>query len=1005
LPGRRIAATFAGTAGQTILINGTSGAFNSTLTLYDPKGSQIASGYSYASDSGSAKTWIAPVNLSATGTYTLYVTPAAGGTGTVSLQVLTDATMTATIDGAAVSSTITSALPGRRIAATFSGTAGQRVYVNGSSGTFNSSVTLVDPKGVQIASGSSLSTDLGLRASWISPTNLSATGTYTLYFTPSAGATGTITFQVIGSFVTASTGVNGLPTSVTIPSSTPGKIMAITFSGSAGSAVSMLGITGAIGGTLAVYDPDGLKIASGIAVPLYPCPDEEPPGTCPQVLVAPVTLPITGTYTVYFTPAAVNTGSVSVWVTGVSGTPPTVTTINTSATVDGAIVPVTIPTAAAGNRVAVTFSASAGQTVYVNNSSNSMSCSGDTYSLVGPGGQIVVPSYSPTLYLCNLTSVLAPTGLPAAGTYTLYIFPDASQHGTANLQVLSSLPTVSATVDGAIVPVSIPTTSPGQRLAITFSGTVGQAVYINNSSNAMSCGSDTYSLIGPSGQIVVPAYTPTLYLCNLTNILTATGLPATGTYTFYITPDGTQHGTANLQVLSQYVNVAATVDGAIVPVTIPATAPGQRAAITFSGTAGQAVYLNNSSNSMSCGSDTYSLVGSNGQIVIPAYSPTLYLCNLTNVLMATGLPVAGTYTFYIVPNGTQHGAANLQVLSQYVNVAATADGAIVPVTIPATAPGERAAITFSGTAGQTVYINNSSNSMSCGSDTYSLVGPNGQIIIPAYSPTLYLCNLTNVLAATGLPATGTYTLYIVPNGTQTGAANLQVLSQYVNVAATVDGAIAPVTIPATAPGERAAITFSGTAGQTVYINNSSNSMSCGSDTYSLVGPNGQIVIPAYSPTLYLCNLTNVLAATGLPATGTYTFYIVPSGPQQGTANLQVLSKDLAVSATVGGAGVPVTIPDTSPGQRVALTFAGTAGQAVFITSVNTSMSCGGDTYSLIGPNGQPVVLNYSPSLYLCNATSLLQPTGLPATGTYTFYVIPDGAQHGTATVQVQQYGP
>src|SRR2546423_1177893 len=212
-------------------------------------------------------------------------------------------------------------------------------------------------------------------------------------------------------------------------------------------------------------------------------------------------------------------------------------------------------------------------------------------------------------------------------------------------------------------------------------------------------------------------------------------------------------------------------------------------------------------------------------------------------------------------------------------------------------------------------------------------------------------------------------------------------------------------MPAASPGERAAITFTGTAGQAVYINNSGNSMSCGSDTYSLVGPNGQIVIPAYTPSLYLCNLTNVLSATGLPATGTYTFYIVPTGTQYGAANLQVLSKDLPVSASLDGSGVPLTLPAASPGRRSAITFAGTAGHAVFITSTNNSMSCSGDTYSLIGPNGQPVVLNYSPSLYLCNATSLLQPTGLPTTGTYTFYVIPDGAQHGTAAVQVHKYGP
>jgi hypothetical protein len=95
-------------------------------------------------------------------------------------------------------------------------------------------------------------------------------GTYTLYITPDAGATGTVSLQVLGSNITTSTVVNGLPTELTIPSSAPGKRMAITLSTSAGTAVSLLGITGAVGGDLALYDPDGVLVATGTAIPLYP---------------------------------------------------------------------------------------------------------------------------------------------------------------------------------------------------------------------------------------------------------------------------------------------------------------------------------------------------------------------------------------------------------------------------------------------------------------------------------------------------------------------------------------------------------------------------------------------------------------------------------------------------------------------------------------------------------------------------------------------------------------
>ena len=671
-PGQRLAVTFLGTVGQRVYVNGTAGGYNATISLLDPHGMQMASGEHWSYDSGIAEQWIAPVNLPYTGTYTIEISPDANATGSVSLQVLTTATASATVGGAAVSATIPAASPGERLAVTFAGTVGQTVYVNGTAGGYNATITVLDPHGMQVASGQHLSYLSGTAEQWIAPVNLPYTGTYTIEINPDANATGSVSLQVIGSFVTASAGVNGLPAALDIPSSTPGKIMAITFSGTAGSAISVLGITGPVGGSLAMYDPDGAQTATGTAIPDYPCPGDEVPGTCPQVLIAPVTIPLTGTYTIYFTPAASDVGPVTVSVTSVGGTAPTINVIKASAVINGAAVPVTVPTAAAGQRMAVTFQGAVGQDVYVNgncgSSCNAMNTTYSYVSLVGPSGQLVVPSGG-GFDLGSPLMLLDSTGLPVAGTYTLYITLASGLSGTLDVQMFSGFPATSATVDGAAVPVTVPSTSQGRRAAVTFTGAAGQAVYVisncsGNSCNGLNTTYSNVSLIGPSGQLVVPMDSGLDPGGPLT-VLAPTGLPVAGTYTLYITTAPNLYGTMNLQVMSKSVSASATVGGAAVPVTVPSTSVGQHVAVTFTGTAGQAVYVANTCTSCSSLNTTYSyvsLVGPSGQLVVPMGGGLDPAASVA-LLNPTGLPATGTYTLYFTPAPDLYGTMDIQVYS------------------------------------------------------------------------------------------------------------------------------------------------------------------------------------------------------------------------------------------------------------------------------------------------------------------------------------------------------
>ncbi|OLE28124.1 MAG: hypothetical protein AUG49_03365, partial [Catenulispora sp. 13_1_20CM_3_70_7] len=286
--------TFTGTAGQAVYVNGTGGAFNAGISLYDPLGTQLGSGSHASYNSGKQETWISPVSLPRTGTYSIHIVPAAGATGSVSVQVLTFATATATVNGPVVSSTVTSALPGRRVAATFAGTAGQTISVNGTGIASASTITLYDPKGTQIASASSFASDAGAVKQWIRATNLSATGTYSLYITPTPGATGTFSLQVLGDTALSAT-VNGPAVSSTITSALPGRRVVATFAGTAGQTVLVNGTSGAFNSSLSLYDPKGAQIGSGNSY--------GSDSGAVKSWITPVNLSATGTYTLYFTPA------------------------------------------------------------------------------------------------------------------------------------------------------------------------------------------------------------------------------------------------------------------------------------------------------------------------------------------------------------------------------------------------------------------------------------------------------------------------------------------------------------------------------------------------------------------------------------------------------------------------------------------------------------------------------------------------------------------------------
>ena len=149
-------------------------------------------------------------------------------------------------------------------------------------------------------------------------------------------------------------------------------------------------------------------------------------------------------------------------------------------TVDGAALTLTIPSTASGQRVAVSFTATAGQAVYFNltHGANTQSAFGATPSLTGPNGPIPLPITGAALY--GSTNLEPPIGLTRTGTYTLYLNTPADGYGALTLQAFSAYVTASLTAYGTPASVTIPSTASGQRVAVNFTAAnAEQAVSIS----------------------------------------------------------------------------------------------------------------------------------------------------------------------------------------------------------------------------------------------------------------------------------------------------------------------------------------------------------------------------------------------------------------------------------------------------------------------------------------------------------------------------------------------
>src|SRR5262249_26560209 len=357
---------------------------------------------------------------------------------------------------------------------------------------------------------------------------------------------------------------------------------------------------------------------------------------------------------------------------------------------------------------------------------------------------------------------------------------------------------------------------------------------------------------------------------------------------------------------------------------------------------------------------------------------------LTNTFLdVITLPSTGTYTILLDPVLNDTGTSTLTLYNVPADVTGTltsGNSALVNITTP----GQNASFTFSATAGQQLSLDLTGSTIpSYGAAVYK---PDGTALVQPF-----IGEFSEAFVdSTTIPVTGTYTLSIDPFNTNIGTVTaVTYLFNDLSGTITTDGSPLTVTIPT--PGQKGSLTFSRTAGNSISLNisgstygNSAN----GPASLKINKPDGtNLVSTAFSI------FGNFVDATQLPVSGTYTIVVDPSRADTGSVTLKLYTfTDVTGTTTIGGASTTVTT--TTPGQNAFVTFSGTAGQVVSVHFTGMTMVC--LDVGLFAPNSS-VVGSLSGQ---CGSSFDLSNQTLPASGTYTLSLNPQGRVIGSATVSV-----
>jgi YD repeat-containing protein len=502
----------------------------------------------------------------------------------------------------------------------------------------------------------------------------------------------------------------------------------------------------------------------------------------------------------------------------------------------------------------------------------------------------------------------------------------------------------------------------GNDALLIFEGIAGQK--ISATFTVANLGDFFASLVAPDGsQLAFSSFEVNPLFID------AVTLPATGTYTLWVSPRGsTGNVTVNLFNVVD-VNGTISIDGPSIPLQI--STPGQNARFSFTANANQRLLLKMTG---------VTIQGSNIAILDPdGIGIAFAFAGTDGGLVRTGaVPVSGTYTLIVDPSVKSTGNMTLSLVTQPAEATGnlTIGGAAVTVTI--NTPGQDAAVSFDGVAGQ--HLNLQISPVTIPGSQVSILNPDGtELVAATFVDTRgWSFDLPN------LSATGTYRIRIVPEGANTGNMTLT-LSAFAPTPIIPGGASVQVNL--TIPNQHPTLSFNGTAGQRVslYV----PSMTLNQCTIEFFDANGT----SLSSTNIQRLANRFIDVQTLPATGAYAIVVTPQNSFE-TGNVTMILYDVPadISGTITPGGAPVTVNVAVPGQAAQLSFNGTAGQRISMALDYTGSSVSQAT--IYKPDGTVLAVARQVAT---NARSFIDPINLPVSGTYTIVIDPINNLTGSIT--------
>jgi RHS repeat-associated protein len=501
---------FEGTAGQRVSLQPISNSFGNgfCVSLLGTDNSTLGSACS--------NTFLEPVTLPTTGTYSVLVRPSVA-TGSLTFKlwdVPGDAAYTASPSAAGDTTTVANTVPGQNGKVTFSGTAGQRISVNASPTSYtptgSASVAIKKPDGSEL---------YFTTGSFIDTVTLPVSGTYTIVVDPNAAGVGTTTLTIwdVPPDATDSVTPTAAGVSRTLTTTVPTQNAKLTFEGTAGRRI-LVHVDNSTyptwNGSIDLRRPDGGSLnANSLKSGSF---------------LDTVTLPSTGAYTVDVNPFHTNTGSVTLSIYDV---PPDTTASVTPSPAGTQVIVDTSP----GQSGAVTFSGATGQRISYNITAKSYAAATFVNVRKPDGSVLVGQSVSSAPYFQDSFT------LPSTGTYTISVDPSANGGGELAMTVYDvpadTVDTIGFSAAGETKTV---TTTVGQNGQLTFEGSQGQKASVRMDSIGYPAA--RVSLRNPDGTNL-----SNVQVTNPVTLATST-LPSTGTYTISVDPQGAAAGNLSIRL-------------------------------------------------------------------------------------------------------------------------------------------------------------------------------------------------------------------------------------------------------------------------------------------------------------------------------------------------------------------------------------------------------------------------------------------------------------------------